>query len=114
MIGNCEVTGQKGAFKIAPVMPGQLTVEVSLPAPGWWNGDTPDTIKDGYEYCMAANIAYRAGLDQMVVVNVTWAQLIGGNTKNFDLALSRPRSPSRARRSSISPCRISTPTSASW
>jgi polar amino acid transport system substrate-binding protein len=87
--GNCEVTGQKGAYHITPVTPGQLTVEVSLPAPGWWNGDTPDTIKDGYEYCMAANIAYRAGLDKVAVVNVSWAQLIGGNTRNFDLALDQ-------------------------
>ena len=113
-IGNCEVTGQKGAYSLHAVIPGQLTVEVNLPSPGWWNGDTPEPIKDGYEYCMAANIAYRAGLDKVVVVNVAWAQLVGGKTRNFDLALRRPRSPSRARRSSISPCPISTPTSACW
>jgi polar amino acid transport system substrate-binding protein len=88
MTGNCEMTGQKGSFKLAPVVPGQLTVEVSLPAPGWWNGDTPDTIKDGYEYCMAAGIAYRAGLDKLVVVNTSWSKLIGGQTQDFDLALS--------------------------
>jgi polar amino acid transport system substrate-binding protein len=87
-IGNCDVSGQRGAYHITPVVPGQLTVEVSLPAPGWWNGDTPDTIKDGYEYCMAANIAYRAGLDKVKVVNVAWAGLIAGQTKNYDLALS--------------------------
>src|SRR5438309_1263316 len=57
-------------------------------APGWWNGDTPDTIKDGYEYCMAAEIAYRAGLSKVAVINVAWPQLIGGNTKNYDIALS--------------------------
>jgi polar amino acid transport system substrate-binding protein len=88
MIGNCELTGQKGAFHITPAVPGQLTVQVSLPAPGWWNGDTPDTIKDGYEYCMAADMAYRAGLDKVKVVNVAWAGLIAGQTKNYDLALS--------------------------
>jgi polar amino acid transport system substrate-binding protein len=88
MIGKCELTGKKGAFHIAPAVPGQLTVEVSLPAPGWWNGDTPDSIKDGYEYCMAADIAYRAGLDKVKVVNVAWAGLIAGQTKNYDLALS--------------------------
>ena len=42
MIGNCEVTGEKGSIPIAsPAKAGQLTVEVSLPAPIWWNGDTP-------------------------------------------------------------------------
>ena len=88
MIGNCEVTGQKGAFALTPAKAGQLTVEVNLPAPGWWNGDTPDTIKDGFEYCMAANIAYRAGLDQVAVTNVAWDALVAGQTKAFDLALS--------------------------
>jgi polar amino acid transport system substrate-binding protein len=88
MIGNCEVSGQKGAFPVTPAKPGQITVEVNLPAPGWWNGDTPDTIKDGYEYCMAANIAYRAGLDKVQVVNVAWDALVAGQTKDFDFALS--------------------------
>ena len=88
MIGNCELTGQKGQFPLTPAVAGQLTVEVNLPAPGWWNGDTPDTIKDGYEYCMAANIAYRAGLDKVAVTNVAWDALVAGQTKAFDLALS--------------------------
>ena len=61
MIGNCELTGEKGSIPMTPAVPDQLTVEVTLPGPGWWNGDTPDSIKDGFEYCMAANIANRAG-----------------------------------------------------
>ncbi len=89
MIGNCELYGKKGAIPFTPGQAGQLTVEVNLPAPGWWNGDTPDTIKDGYEYCMAANIAHRAGLDKVKVVNVAWDALVAGQTKDFDLALSQ-------------------------
>jgi polar amino acid transport system substrate-binding protein len=88
-IGDCKVTGQKGAYPIKPAIPGQLTVETGLPAPGWWNGESPDTIRDGFEYCMAANIAYRGGLDKIGVVNVSFAQLLGGQTKNFDLALTQ-------------------------
>ena len=88
MIGNCEMTGTKGSMPVTPVTPGQATVEVALPAPGWWNGDTPDTIKDGYEYCMAAIMAYRAGLDNVKVVNVTWDSLIAGQTHDFDFSLS--------------------------
>jgi polar amino acid transport system substrate-binding protein len=65
-----------------------LTVEVSLPAPGWWNGDTVETIADGYEYCMAANIAHRAGFDKLEVINVAWDALVAGQTRDFDLALS--------------------------
>ena len=90
MIGNCELTGQKGSIPIAtPAKAGQLTVEVSLPAPIWWNGDTPEAIKDGMEYCMAAEIAWRAGYGKMEVVNVGWDPLVTGQTSDFDLALSQ-------------------------
>ncbi len=90
MIGNCEVTGEKGSIPIAsPAKPGQLTVEVSLPAPIWWNGDTPEAIKDGMEYCMAAEIAWRAGYDKLEVINVGWDALIAGQTDGFDLAMSQ-------------------------
>lgn len=87
-IGNCELTGEKGSMPFTPAQVGQLTVETNLPSPGWWNGDTPDTIKDGYEYCMAANIAHRAGLDNLKVINVAFDALVAGQTKDFDLALS--------------------------
>ncbi len=86
--GDCKVTGKWASYPFKPAVPGQLTVEVNLPAPGWWNGNSPDTIKSGYEYCMAANIAYRAGLPKLVVKNVGWDGLVAGQTKHFDLALS--------------------------
>jgi polar amino acid transport system substrate-binding protein len=88
-IGNCELTGTKGSMPFTPAQPGQLTVETNLPGTGWWNGDTPDQIKDGYEYCLAANIAHRAGLDRLKVVNVAWDALVAGQTKDFDFALSQ-------------------------
>ena len=89
MIGNCEVSGEKGSMAIAaPAKPGQLTVQVSLPAPIWWNGDTPESIKDGMEYCLAAEIAWRAGFDKMEVVNVGWDPLVAGQTSGYDLTLS--------------------------
>jgi polar amino acid transport system substrate-binding protein len=88
MIGNCEMTGTKGSMPVPSATPGQVIVQVALPAPGWFNGDTPDSIKDGYEYCMAAIMAYRAGYDKLVVQNVTWDSLIAGQTHDFDFALS--------------------------
>jgi polar amino acid transport system substrate-binding protein len=86
--GNCEVSGERGSVKLETVVPGALSVRPTLPAPGWWNGDSPDTIKDGFEYCMAANMAYRAGLDRVIVVNRSFAQVIAGQAKGFDIALS--------------------------
>ncbi|MGE0008741.1 MAG: ABC transporter substrate-binding protein [Parvibaculaceae bacterium] len=89
MIGNCELTGEKGSIPIAnPARAGQFTVVVSLPAPIWYNGDTPETIKDGMEYCFAAEIAWRAGYDKFELVNVGWDPLVTGQVTDFDLAIS--------------------------
>ena len=88
-IGNCELTGAKGSIPIAaPAVAGQLTVAVSLPAPVWWNGDNVDAIKDGMEYCMAAEIAWRAGFDKLKVVAVEFVPLVSGEVKDYDLGLS--------------------------
>ena len=87
--GNCKVSGQRGSVKLVTVVPGALSVRPALPAPGWWNGETPDTIKDGFEYCMAANMAYRAGLDRVIVVNRSFTQVLTGQAKGFDIALSQ-------------------------
>lgn len=88
-IGDCAVSGKKGEFPIKPVTAGTLTVQTNLPAPGWFNGDTPTTIKSGFEYCLAANIAYRAGLDNVKIANVSFDALVAGQTKAYDIAFSQ-------------------------
>jgi ABC-type amino acid transport substrate-binding protein len=86
--GNCAVSGKRASVKLTTLVPGALSVRPNLPAPGWWNGDSPDTVKDGFEYCMAANMAYRAGLDRVIIVNRSFAQILTGQAKGFDIALS--------------------------
>jgi polar amino acid transport system substrate-binding protein len=71
------------------VVPGALSVRPVLPSPGFWNGDSPETIEDGYEYCMAANMAYRAGLNRVIVVSRSFAQILTGQAQGFDIALSQ-------------------------
>jgi polar amino acid transport system substrate-binding protein len=87
-IGNCDITSERGSIDIKPVKSGTLTVQTTLPAPGWWNGTTPGSIQDGYEYCMAAELANMAGLDSVTVSNVSFDQLVAGHTNNYDLALA--------------------------
>jgi len=88
-IDNCEVTGKKASMKVdKPAQGGQLTLETNLPAPVWYNGDTAESIKDGMEYCLAAEIAWRAGLNKVKLVPVDWDALIAGQTHDFDLAMS--------------------------
>lgn len=90
MIGNCEVVGPKGSIPIAnPAKAGQFTVLTSLPAPIWWNGDAVETVKDGMEYCMAAEIAYRAGYDKMEVVNTSWEAFIGNQSAGYDVGFAQ-------------------------
>ena len=60
--GDCKITSKANSIKLTPVKSGTLTVETTLPAQGWWNGTTPQSIKSGYEYCMAAELANKAGL----------------------------------------------------
>jgi polar amino acid transport system substrate-binding protein len=86
--GDCKVTSKPNTIKLTPAKAGTLTVETTLPAQGWWNGTTPDSIKSGYEYCMAAELANMAGLSSVTVKNVSFAQLVAGRTNTFDLALA--------------------------
>jgi polar amino acid transport system substrate-binding protein len=86
--GNCKITSKPNSIKVNPVTPDTLTVETTLPAQGWWNGTTPESIKDGYEYCMASEIANMAGLSKVAVKNVSFDQLVAGHTSDYDLALA--------------------------
>jgi polar amino acid transport system substrate-binding protein len=86
--GDCKVTSKKNSIKIKPATAGTLTVETTLPAQGWWNGTTPSSIKSGYEYCLAANLANMAGLKSVTVKNVSFDQLVAGRTNSFDIAFA--------------------------
>lgn len=96
--GKCAVLGPAGTHAITPAVPGKLTVQAHLPAPGWWNGARADEITDGFEYCLAANIAHRLGFAGLEVVDVAWPGTAGGASfwqamlaaqdRPFDLALA--------------------------
>ncbi|MFJ5559105.1 ABC transporter substrate-binding protein [Streptomyces sp. NPDC093250] len=102
--GDCQVSGKYGEFDLSPETEGTLTVKTTLPAPGWWNGDTPDSVTGGYEYCMAANIAYRSGLDRVTVKNAPFPEVVSGRTRDFDLALAQITiTPERSKVADFSP-----------
>ena len=88
--GDCEITVDKGTLgEVQLTNDGELTVATNLPAPGFWNGDDPDSVNGGFEYCMAADIATSLGLDKVKVVNVSFDALVAGQTAGFDIALSQ-------------------------
>lgn len=86
--GNCEVTGQKGSVKLTTLVPGALSVRPVLSSRGWWNGSSLETTRDGFEYCLAANMAYRAGLDGVILVSRSFPQVLTGQATGFDIVLS--------------------------
>jgi polar amino acid transport system substrate-binding protein len=75
--------------EFTPVKADTLTVATSLPAPGFWNGDDPESINGGFEYGMAQDMAKQAGLKNVEVKNVSFDALVAGQTSDFDVALSQ-------------------------
>lgn len=86
--GDCKVTGKPGSIKLRTQKPGTLTVSTVLPNPGWWNGTSPETVKSGFEYCLAADIAHRAGLKSVQLKNLAWDQYISGTATGYDIGLA--------------------------
>lgn len=86
--GDCKVTGQPDSIKLKTQKPDVLTVAVVLPNPGWSNGTSPDSVKSGFEYCMAADIAHRAGLKSVQLKNFAWDQFISGTASGYDIGLA--------------------------
>ncbi|WP_217133076.1 ABC transporter substrate-binding protein [Leucobacter chinensis] len=83
--GECTITGEAGSIELDTVADGTLTVAAVLPSNGWWNGSSPETINGGFEYCLASNVAHRAGLESVTVQNQSWDQLISASNTNYDM-----------------------------
>ena len=85
--GRCDVAPQDDSLTFEPAVDGQLTVAVPLPSPNGYQGDTPESIDGGYMYCMAADIASRAGLEKVVVKNTSFESIVTGRGGDFDIAI---------------------------
>lgn len=86
--GNCKPTGTPGSISLTTVEADTLIVATVLPNPGWWNGTSPAETKDGFEYCLAAEIANRAGVKHMKLMNLAWDQFISGAATGYDIAMA--------------------------
>ena len=64
-----------------------LTVATAfLPAPGFWEGNPPT---QGFEAGLAQALAHHLGLERVAVVQVPFADLVAGQLRGADLALSQ-------------------------
>ncbi|MFJ6215732.1 ABC transporter substrate-binding protein [Streptomyces sp. NPDC092296] len=66
---------------------GALTVAASLPYPAGYRGNTLDSVDGGYMYCLDAEIANRAGLKKIDLVNASFEALVTAKASNFDFAV---------------------------
>ncbi|MER6739789.1 ABC transporter substrate-binding protein [Streptomyces halstedii] len=85
--GDCEVTENPPVHEMKTRKDGELTVAASLPFPAGYRGNTLDSIDGGYMYCLDAEIANRAGLKKITLVNASFEALVTAKTSNFDFAV---------------------------
>ncbi|MER7312113.1 ABC transporter substrate-binding protein [Streptomyces halstedii] len=85
--GDCEVTENPPVHEMKTRKDGELTVSASLPFPAGYRGNTLDSIDGGYMYCLDAEIANRAGLKKITLVNASFEALVTAKTSNFDFAV---------------------------
>ena len=81
------MTGKAGQYELETVKDGVLTIKADVPSVGWWDGNTVDDIKSGYEYCMAAEIAQRSGLKSIDLQYMSFDGLVSGKLTGYDLSL---------------------------
>jgi polar amino acid transport system substrate-binding protein len=87
--GDCPITGEKGTHELQTVGDGELLVKADLPSPGWYNGDTVAAIDSGFDFCLLANIAHRAGIDEVTLQHTSFDGLVAGKAGDFDLSLNQ-------------------------
>ena len=84
---NCHLTGTPGQYHLTTAKPDVLTIKADVPSAGWWNGDTVAAIDEGYEFCLAAEIAHLTGLKRVDLQNVSFDKLVSGTLTDYDLSL---------------------------
>src|SRR3954453_15714889 len=86
-LSACSAEQSAAGEAFEPAHPPVLTVATAfIPAPGFWQGDPPTS---GFEAGLAAALADHLGLDRVDVVQVPFAQIVGGDLGGADLALSQ-------------------------
>jgi polar amino acid transport system substrate-binding protein len=84
----CSDTKDAATASFTPVTDGVLTVAADLPAPGFWDGETPAELDGGFERALAQELATAFGLE-LRVVDVAFQRIVTGDLGGADLALAQ-------------------------
>ncbi|WP_111721056.1 ABC transporter substrate-binding protein [Homoserinimonas sp. OAct 916] len=87
--GDCEVTGEAGQYTLTTIKEDTLLMKADLPSPGWYNGDTVEDIRSGFDFCLLVNIAHRAGINNVKLEMASFDGLVAGKAGNMDLSLNQ-------------------------
>jgi len=87
--GDCRVTGERGEYELDTLQPNRLLMKADLPSPGWYNGDTVESIRSGFDFCLLVNIAHRAGIDDVELVMSSFDGLVAGKAGDLDLSINQ-------------------------
>jgi polar amino acid transport system substrate-binding protein len=85
--GQCEIQGEPGTIAFETESDGVLVVGYTSIAPSTYDGDTEESVDDGFNYCFAAEIANAAGIPELRLKRVDFAQLIVGREAGYDIAI---------------------------
>lgn len=87
--GDCHPTGTKGQYKLKTLTPDTLLMKADLPSPGWYNGDKVEKIRSGFDFCLLVDIAYRAGISNVKLVEASFDGLVAGKAGDMDLSINQ-------------------------
>lgn len=78
--------GDGSGFK--PATKGTLKVATSLPAPGFWTGDSVDKLTGGFEYGIAQEIGKKYNL-RVEFIDIPFARIAAGDLGGADIAMAQ-------------------------
>jgi polar amino acid transport system substrate-binding protein len=80
--------GDDSPDSFKPGSKGVLRVATSLPAPGFWTGDSAEKLTGGFEYSIALEIGKKYGL-RVEFIDVPFARIASGDLGGADFAMAQ-------------------------
>jgi polar amino acid transport system substrate-binding protein len=84
----CSDSQDAASPTFVPRVEGELLVAAALPAPGFWDGESPEEVDAGFEFALARQFADEFGLE-LRIVDVPFERIAAGDLGGADLAIAQ-------------------------